>query len=395
MKAFYNYLQRLREGVASEWWKGSLKAARGGKVLYVEAAVAPIRDDKDAPVRYLWLLRDVTATKQAEQTLREEKEFARTLIETAQAIILVLDRHGRIVRSNHYLHTLSGYTAQELYGQNWASLSLREQDQEAAREMLFDVLTFGKSRDATYGLVTKNRDQRTVSWSAKPLAPAGTESEQAALLLVGHDITELQEAQKQALQMERLAAIGQAMTGLTHESRNALQRAMACLEILKLRLRERPEDLELLARMQRAQDDLLRLYEEVRGYGAPLHLNRERCQMASIWREAWGQVILQFPGKEAALCETIAGVDLCCQADVVRLVQVFRNLLENSFAACAGPVRVEIIEPQEAKAIGSGNGNAEAAYKLRRRCWSSPATSRMASTRQFRCRTFAGCRSWS
>src|SRR5262249_26499862 len=147
----------------------------------------------------------------------------------------------------------------------------------------------------------------------------------------------------QALRMERLAAIGQAMTGLTHESRNALQRGMACLEILKLRLKDRPEDLDLLARLQRAQYDLLRLYEEVRGYGAPLQIDRRRCDLAAVWREAWEQVAPQFPDKEATVREEAAGVDLWCHADAVRLVQVFRNLLENSFAACSGPVRIAFI----------------------------------------------------
>lgn len=339
-KAFYTYLQRLREGVADERWRGALKRARG-TLHFVEAAVTSVHDEEGGPMRFLWLFRDLTATRQAEQTLREGKDFVNSLIETAQAIIIVLDEHGRIVRSNSYLHALSGYTAKELYNQSWSSRFITEGDGEAARQMLFDVLTFGTS-GGSYSLTTKHGNQRIISWSAKAIGLVGTGPGMAAMLLVGHDITELQEAQKQALQMERLAAIGQAMTGLTHESRNALQRGMACLEILKLRLKDRPEDLDLLARMQRAHDDLLRLYEEVRAYGAPLHIERSQCHLVAVWREAWDQVTPQFPDKEATLCEEIAGAELWCLADARRLVQVFRNLLENSFAACPGPVQVGI-----------------------------------------------------
>ena len=61
-----------------------------------------------------------------------------------------------------------------------------------------------------------------------------------ALLIVGHDITELKAAQERALQSERLAAIGQMVAGLAHESRNALQRSQACLEMLALQLEDRP-----------------------------------------------------------------------------------------------------------------------------------------------------------
>src|SRR5205085_6837329 len=42
------------------------------------------------------------------------------------------------------------------------------------------------------------------------------------LTCIVRDITQEKEAQERALQAERLAAIGQMMTGLAHESRNAL-----------------------------------------------------------------------------------------------------------------------------------------------------------------------------
>jgi len=53
---------------------------------------------------------------------------------------------------------------------------------------------------------------------------------------VDHDITERKAAQERALNAERMAAIGQMCAGLAHESRNALQRSQACLEMLALKL---------------------------------------------------------------------------------------------------------------------------------------------------------------
>ena len=64
-----------------------------------------------------------------------------------------------------------------------------------------------------------------------------------ALLIVDHDITELKAAQERALNSERMAAIGQTCAGLAHESRNALQRSQACLEMLALKLVDRPDTL--------------------------------------------------------------------------------------------------------------------------------------------------------
>jgi hypothetical protein len=88
---------------------------------------------------------------------------------------------------------------------------------------------------------------------------------------------DLKEAQKKALQAERLAAIGQMVAGLAHESRNALQRADACAERLRWRLQGQPEALDLVARIRQAQDDLRRLFDDVREYAAPIQLEPEVC----------------------------------------------------------------------------------------------------------------------
>ncbi len=113
---------------------------------------------------------------------------------------------------------------------------------------------------------------------------------------VGQDITHLKRAQERALQAERLAAIGQMIAGLAHESRNALQRSQACLEMLARLARGRPEALDLIDRLQKAQDHLHRLYEDVRSYAAPIRLDRRPCDLAEVWREAWADLAPAAPG---------------------------------------------------------------------------------------------------
>jgi signal transduction histidine kinase/FixJ family two-component response regulator len=156
------------------------------------------------------------------------------------------------------------------------------------------------------------------------------------------DITERKRSQERALQTERLAGIGQMVTGLAHESGNALARSQACLEMLALEVQDRPDALDLVQRVQRAQDHLQQLYEEVRGYAAPLKLEREPWSLASVWRQAWASLALKRQGRDAALAEQTGGLDLRCAVDHFRLEQVFRNILENALAACADPVRVEV-----------------------------------------------------
>ena len=86
--------------------------------------------------------------------------------------------------------------------------------------------------------------------------------------------SKLDQAHIRFRQAERLAAIGEMITGLAHESRNALQRTHACLELLMLKVEERPDLLALVQDIQKAQDFLVHLYDEVRSYAAPLKLRK-------------------------------------------------------------------------------------------------------------------------
>src|SRR5436190_6954528 len=112
---------------------------------------------------------------------------------------------------------------------------------------------------------------------------------------------ELKQAQDRLLQSERLAAIGQMMTGLAHESRNALQRSQACLEMLSLEVQDRPAALDFVARIQKAQDHLHLLYEEVRDYAAPIRLRYEDHNLRTLLEQTWEHLASDRAGRNARL----------------------------------------------------------------------------------------------
>src|SRR5947209_10478891 len=86
----------------------------------------------------------------------------------------------------------------------------------------------------------------------------------SGVLWLLHDMTDLNAAQDRAVRVERLAAIGQTVAALAHESRNALQRAQACLRLLALEVQDRPKASEYLQRIEKALAGLHRLFEDVR-----------------------------------------------------------------------------------------------------------------------------------
>lgn len=148
----------------------------------------------------------------------------------------------------------------------------------------------------------------------------------------------LREAAAEKLrQTERLASIGQMVTGLAHESRNALQRSGACLEALLLEIEDRPEAQRQAIRIQSALDHLNVLYEEVRNYAAPIRLDLEAVPLLPSIQSAWQHLrpLWQDSGIRFELVVGEKDPPLVL-ADVHRLEQVLNNLFQNAIQA-TGP----------------------------------------------------------
>jgi signal transduction histidine kinase len=270
--------------------------------------------------------------------LAKSEERYRSLFESTLDGLLILNDEGTILDANPAACIQLRRPAGSLEGVSLESFQLRGG---------------GVTRPATWAdffSPGKSTGECTVAFPSAPDIDLEYRAVQSfapgSHLLSLRDVTSRKQAEERARQAGRLAAIGETMAALVHESRNALQRSKASLEMLSLEVEDRPEALKLVARAQRAQEDLHRLYEEVREWAAPLQVRRERCNLQEVWKEVWCLVSQAYPGRNCRLEEEV-GCDVQCDADRFLMAQVFRNVFEN--AVDAAP--------------------AESAVKLR--CWSS------------------------
>jgi two-component system sensor kinase FixL len=285
---------------------------------------------------------------------RTEAAF-RTLVEAAPSMIVILRPDHTLLYFSRFAEELTGYKAKEVLGKNYFTIfvpdpALRDLFSQALNKLVGQTFLSAEALGRQEGLphvrgcessvVCKDGSRRWMVWNAQFLADY---EDEPAVLAIGQDITPLKKAQEQALQSERLAAIGQMMTGLTHESGNALARSQACLEMLSFEVEDRPKALNLITRVQAAQDHLKQLYDEVRNYAAPLKLHLELWNLSHIWRQAWENIQLLRQEKKATLLEETGALDLRCSVDQFRLGQVFRNILENALAACQEPVEIKVL----------------------------------------------------
>jgi PAS domain S-box-containing protein len=312
--------------------EGVIEALRCGAADYI---LKPINADS----LRLRVGRLIQARRLALAKERSESAF-RNLVEAAESMIVMIrpDDHA-ILYFSPLAEQLSGYAADEVLGKSFVDWLVPEPDRSVLEESCRKASCGAPQREIESRLLCRDGSIRFMLRNMRCLpdydgAPA--------LLIVGHDITELKRAQERALNSERMAAIGQMCAGLAHESRNALQRSQACLEMLDLKLRDRPDLKNLIDRIQQAQDDLHRLYEDVREFAAPIRLSISECNLAETWRRAWSQLERQQNGLPVTFLELSSHLYLTSEADSFRLEQVFRNILDNSLAACAHMAEIVI-----------------------------------------------------
>jgi|GEM_PF-981738 len=82
-------------------WRGPFKNKNNkGRIYYEDAVIFPIKDESGKIINYAKIARDITELKKAENSLREQEELLRTLINSTPDIICFKDGQGRWLEAN-------------------------------------------------------------------------------------------------------------------------------------------------------------------------------------------------------------------------------------------------------------------------------------------------------
>jgi PAS domain S-box-containing protein len=161
--------------------------ARDGRVIWFHCEAKMVRRNDGKP----WFIHgvgfDISELKSTEQALQDERSVLSGVLDTVSALVLVLDRGGRIVRINRACEQLSGYHSDELRGQRiWKLLPVRE---EAARfrQVLQRLGTRNKRRRYESDWISRDGERRRIAWSVTILDHVRAAPQ---IILTGIDITE-------------------------------------------------------------------------------------------------------------------------------------------------------------------------------------------------------------
>ncbi len=140
--------------------------------------------------------------KVTEEAFRREHAFTSAILETSNALIVVLDRAGRIVRFNSACERLTGYRFDEVSGQTIWDIFLRPNEADQVKGVFDDVLNGHFPNHYENSWVTRNGDHRLIAWSNNALLD--TDGNIEYVIGSGIDVTDIRQLEQEVLEISEI-----------------------------------------------------------------------------------------------------------------------------------------------------------------------------------------------
>jgi len=310
-----NWLQKtLTRGKGWKDFYGRFKHKNGSTVT-TESTAIPLFDSENKLIGYRGIDRDITERKKMEEMLRETRNYLEKLLNYANAPIIVWNPKFKITQFNHAFEHLTGYTADEIVGQELPVLFPKVSRKESLTK-IEETLSGEYWKSVEIPILRKDGDIRVALWnSANIYAEDGKTL--LATIAQGIDITERKKSEELLKkQREELSAFAHTVS---HDLKNYIGfiRNSAQFSLLKKEYAEKNTEriIDMTKKMENFVNRQLQLADAGKAIGKPeeIDLNKLIDEVEKMYSTE-----IQMKG-----LPTIKG-------DPQRLKEAFHNLIDNA-----------------------------------------------------------------
>jgi PAS domain S-box-containing protein len=332
-------IQNKSGGITDVMYNATVYRDEAGEVQGVFAAARDVTELKRAEgelQRYSGHLEALVDERTAR--LKESEQQYRTLVETANNIILTTNTEGILTFVNDYGASFFGYRPDELIGQD---IMIIVPEVESTGRLLKPLVNSILASPADYPVnlnenVTKDGRRVWIQWANESLIDR--DGRHIGHLAIGIDFTELKKTEEALKNAERLAGIGETAAMIGHDLRNPLQVLQYVVDLQRLRIERIPSEQrgpddweresELFDKISEQVFYMNKIVGDLQDFARPIVPENEEVDIKGLIDD----VISSLPPADGMHIE-VRIPNLHVMADPHLLHRVFANLLLNAMQA--------------------------------------------------------------
>ncbi|TIH12466.1 PAS domain-containing sensor histidine kinase [Marinifilum sp. JC120] len=330
----FNRVMKIRNAVLDI--RHAIHWMDGRKVL-LSINASPIISDDGSIKKVVASVEDITTRKKVEEALKESAYRFRSLVKTAESVIILLSPDKKILEFNRMAEHLFGRTRHEVLGRDYYELFVPERLWADHNRQFATVLSGNPLRLLENYVTARGGEERMIQWSLSRLLDA--KGGALGVLAVGQDITERKRSEVELCEARDAAeeasrAKSEFLANMSHEIRTPISAIIGMSEMtLNTDLTE--EQQGYLVTVKKAAGSLLHIINDILDISKiearKMELRPEDFNLFEMLEKQLSVLKVQAEEKGIELRAHVSDdVSRCYHGDEYRLGQIIINLVGNA-----------------------------------------------------------------